>query len=47
MGNTLTFDFFKELKCENLIKNDSHIIACYKHVWGGVSVMRKIKSFLN
>ena len=42
MGDTLTLDFFKELKCENLIKNDSHIIACYKHVGGKCNEKNKI-----
>ena len=34
IADTLTYDFFKELHCKNLIKDDSHIVECYKQIFG-------------
>lgn len=33
LGKTLSYDFFKEIGCRNLLKDDVHIVAIYKKVF--------------
>lgn len=34
ISTTLSYDFFKEIGCRNLLKDDVHIVAIYEHVFG-------------
>lgn len=33
ISTTLSYDFFKEIGCRNLLKDDVHIVAIYEHVF--------------